>query len=68
MSPIARSSARLLSAIGATSAAELNVERLSKTMAAPATTLRRHVELLETLFLIRRLPASTASAATHTTW
>jgi uncharacterized protein len=49
--------ARLLSAIGATSAAELNVERLSKTMAAPATTLRRHVELLETLFLIRRLPA-----------
>lgn len=26
-------------------------------MGAPATTLRRHVELLETLFLIRRLPA-----------
>jgi predicted AAA+ superfamily ATPase len=49
--------ARLLFAIGATSAAELNVERLSKTMTAPATTLRRHVELLETLFLIRRLPA-----------
>ena len=24
---------------------------------APATTLRRHVELIETLFLIRRLPA-----------
>ena len=49
--------ARLLSAIGATSAAELNVERLSRTMGAPATTLRRHVELLETLFLIKRLPA-----------
>jgi predicted AAA+ superfamily ATPase len=49
--------ARLLRAIGATSAEELNIERLSKTMGAPATTLRRHVELLETLFLIRRLPA-----------
>lgn len=49
--------ARLLRAIGATSAEELNVERLSKTMGAPATTLRRHLDLLETLFLIRRLPA-----------
>ena len=49
--------ARLLQAIGATSAAELNVERLSGSMGAPATTLRRHIELLETLFLIRRIPA-----------
>ena len=49
--------ARLLRAIGATSAEELNIERLSKTMGTAATTLRRHVELLETLFLIRRLPA-----------
>lgn len=48
---------RLLQAIGATSAAELNIERLSSSMGAPATTLRRHLELLETLFLIRRVPA-----------
>ena len=48
---------RLLQAIGATSSAELNIEQLSSSMGVPATTLRRHVELLETLFLIRRVPA-----------
>lgn len=48
---------RLLQAIGATSAAELNIERLSSSVGAPATTLRRHLDLLETLFLIRRVPA-----------
>jgi predicted AAA+ superfamily ATPase len=49
--------ARLLQAIGATSAAELNIERLSDSLRTPATTIRRHIELLEMLFLIRRLPA-----------
>lgn len=49
--------ARLLQAIGATSAAELNIERLSSSLGTPATTIRRHIELLETLFLIRRIPA-----------
>ena len=49
--------ARLLQAIGATSAEELNIERLSSTLGTPATTVRRHIELLEMLFLIRRLPA-----------
>lgn len=49
--------ARLLRAIAATTASELNIDGLSRTMGAPATTLRRHVELLETLFLIRRVPA-----------
>jgi predicted AAA+ superfamily ATPase len=48
---------RLLQAIGATSAAELNVDRLSISLGTPATTIRRHIELLEMLFLIRRLPA-----------
>ncbi|MGI8630858.1 MAG: ATP-binding protein [Solirubrobacteraceae bacterium] len=48
---------RLLQAIGATSGAELNIERLSGSLGTPATTIRRHVELLEMLFLIRRLPA-----------
>lgn len=49
--------ARLLQAIGATSAAELNIDRLSSSLGTPATTIRRHIELLEMLFLIRRLPA-----------
>lgn len=48
---------RLLQGIGATSAAELNIESLSNSLGTPATTIRRHVELLEMLFLIRRLPA-----------
>jgi len=48
---------RLLRAIGATSANELNIERLSDSLGTPATTIRRHVELLEMLFLIRRVPA-----------
>jgi len=49
--------ARLLGAIGAVSAGELNIERLSSSLGTPATTIRRHIELLETLFLVRRLPA-----------
>jgi predicted AAA+ superfamily ATPase len=49
--------ARLLQAIGATSAAELNIDRLSNSLGTPASTIRRHIELLETLFLVRRLPA-----------
>lgn len=48
---------RLLQAIGATSASELNIDRLSASMGTPATTVRRHIELLETLFLIRRVPS-----------
>ncbi len=48
---------RLLQAIGATSAAELNIERLSSSLGMPATTIRRHIELLEMLFLIRRVRA-----------
>ena len=49
--------ARILRAIGANSAGELNIERLSRSLATPATTVRRHVDLLETLYLIKRLPA-----------
>lgn len=48
---------RLLQAIGAISAAELNIERLSSSLGTPPSTIRRHIELLEMLFLIRRLPA-----------
>lgn len=48
---------RLLRAIAATSGAELNIEGLSTALGTPATTIRRHIELLEMLFLIRRVPA-----------
>lgn len=49
--------ARLLRAVGAISAGELNIDALGSSLGAPATTIRRHVEMLEMLFLIRRLPA-----------
>lgn len=49
--------ARLLRAIGATSSAELNVDRLSSSLGTPASTIRRHLDLLEMLFLIKRVPA-----------
>lgn len=58
--------ARLLQALGATSAAELNIERLSSSLGTPATTVRRHVELLEMLFLIRRLPAWSSNLLART--
>ncbi|MBI4898132.1 MAG: ATP-binding protein [Actinobacteria bacterium] len=48
---------RLLGAVASISAQELNIEGLSQKIGAPATTLRRHVELLETLYLVRRIPA-----------
>lgn len=48
---------RLLQAIGATSSSELNIDGLSNSLATPASTIRRHIELLEILFLIRRVPA-----------
>lgn len=49
--------ARLLTAIAAVSASELNVDGLSRSLGAPASTVRRHLDLLETLFLIRRVPS-----------
>lgn len=48
---------RLLQAVGATSSCELNIEALSSDLGTPASTLKRHIELLEILFLVRRLPA-----------
>jgi predicted AAA+ superfamily ATPase len=57
---------RLLRAIGATSASELNIDRLSGSLATPATTIRRHIELLETLFLIRRVPAWSSNLLART--
>lgn len=57
---------RLLRAIGATSAAELNIDRLSGSLGAPASTIRRHIELLEMLFLVRRVPAWSSNLLART--
>lgn len=57
---------RLLQAIGATSAGELNLDRLSGSLGAPATTVRRHLELLETLFLVQRLPSWSSNLLART--
>lgn len=48
---------RLLRAVGAISSSELNIDKLSNSTATPASTIRRRIDLLETLFLIRRIPA-----------
>jgi uncharacterized protein len=57
---------RLLRAIAATSGSELNIDRLSASLATPATTIRRHLELLETLFLIRRVPSWSSNLLART--
>lgn len=49
--------ARLFRAIGAISASELNIDGLSSSTGTPASTIRRRVDMLETLFLVKRLPA-----------
>jgi uncharacterized protein len=45
---------RLLDGLGATSGALLNFEGLSRDTGVPANTLRSHLSLLETLFLVAR--------------
>jgi predicted AAA+ superfamily ATPase len=57
---------RLLRAIGATSSAELNIDRLSSTLGTPASTIRRHIDLLEMLFLVRRVPAWSSNLLART--
>jgi predicted AAA+ superfamily ATPase len=47
---------RLLQALASVSASETNFERLSRSLGLANNTLRSHADLLETLFLIRRLP------------
>lgn len=48
---------RLLAAIAATSAGLLNFDGLSRDLAVPASTLRSHAALLDTLFLTARVEA-----------
>jgi predicted AAA+ superfamily ATPase len=48
---------RLLDAVAATSASLVNYDGLSRDLDVSANTLRSYIGLLETLFLVRRLPA-----------
>jgi hypothetical protein len=57
---------RLLQAIGATSSAELNIDGLSSRLGTPASTIRRHIDLLEMLFLVRRVPAWSSNLLART--
>jgi uncharacterized protein len=47
---------RLLQALASLSGSLLNYSGLSRDLRLPVTTLRAHTDLLETLFLIRRIP------------
>lgn len=57
---------RLLRAIGAVSSGELSIEGLGNDLGTPPTTLKRHIELLEILFLVRRLPAWSSNLLART--
>ena len=48
---------RLLEAIAATTGSALNLDGLARDLGTAANTVRAHVDLLETLFLVYRLPA-----------
>lgn len=48
---------RLLALLGSRSATLLNFSDISRVLGAPQTTLKRHIALLETVFLVSLLPA-----------
>ena len=48
---------RLLDALAATAGSPLNLDGLSRDLGIAANTVRAHADLLETLFLVHRLPA-----------
>jgi predicted AAA+ superfamily ATPase len=52
----AANAGRVLRALAALSASEINFEALSRDLGLANNTIRAHAELMETLFLIRRLP------------
>ncbi len=47
---------RLLSSLAAMSSNELNVASLARDLRVPESTVRVHIDLLETLFVVRRIP------------
>ncbi len=48
---------RLLDALAVTAGSPLNLDGLSRDLGIAANTVRAHIDLLETLFLVHRLPA-----------
>lgn len=57
---------RLLRAVAAVSGSELNVASLSRDLGTPESTLRNHLDLLETLFIIIRIPAWSSNLLART--
>nr|BFE65422.1 ATP-binding protein [Dactylosporangium thailandense] len=57
---------RLVSLLAAQTAGLLNVNRLAGELSLSAPTVRRYVEILETIYLIRLIPAWSANATTRT--
>ncbi|RBO90621.1 ATP-binding protein [Nocardia puris] len=56
---------RLIATLAAQSGGLLNISRLSSDLGVPATTVRDYVDLLELVYLIRRIPAWSANATTR---
>lgn len=56
---------RLLSLLAAQACGLLNISRLASGLVITAPTVRDYVEILETVYLIRRVPAWSASATTR---
>ena len=56
---------RLLSLLGAQASGLLNANRLASELSVTAPTVRNYLEILETVYLIRRLPAWSSSATTR---
>lgn len=56
---------RLVSLLAAQTGGLLSVNRLAGELAITAPTVRRYIETLETIFLVRRLPAWSANATTR---
>ncbi|MEV5833915.1 ATP-binding protein [Nocardia sp. NPDC052112] len=53
---------RLIAALGAQTGGLLNYSRLSSDLGVPITTVREYVAILETIYLIRQIPAWSANA------
>ncbi|WP_238016497.1 ATP-binding protein [Dactylosporangium sp. AC04546] len=57
---------RLVSLLAAQTAGLLNVNRLAAELGLSASTVRRYVDILETIYLVRLLPGWSANATTRT--
>ncbi|GAA3255822.1 ATP-binding protein [Dactylosporangium siamense] len=56
---------RLVSLLAAQTAGLLNVNRLASELALSAPTVRRYIEILETIYLVRTVPAWSTNATTR---